>query len=89
MAYTPTLIIKYDDLENIKEELFQEQLKFNSETEEVANWLLWYLQPSQIKNYPEFLGTKIIVCTPELRDLNERVRERLDTAGVYYRTIWS
>jgi hypothetical protein len=84
MSYEPTLIIKYDDLKKIKDDLFVEQYSDNSDVKRIADYLLDCIRLDDLRYYPEFLGTRIVVCEPEFTSFNSLVRERLDEGGVYY-----
>lgn len=88
MSYEPTLIIKYDDLNKIKHELEKEQYSNNVDIKRVANYLLDCISLEDLRYYPEFLGTRIVVCEPELTSFSSLVRERLDDGDVYYVTSY-
>ncbi len=80
MGYTPTLIIKYDELKSIQDKLEDEAYLDDGE----ANYLLYYLKNNF--NIAEFEGTKIVVCEPDGSSLNSAVRDLLDRENVYYVT---
>ena len=84
MSYEPTLIIKYDDLKRIEPELEEEQYSQNTDVERIAKYLLDCICLDDMRYYPEFLGTRIVVCEPEFTTFNSLVRERLDEGKVYY-----
>jgi hypothetical protein len=84
MSYTPTLIIKYDDLKNIASELIEEQYSDNDDISKIARYLLDCIWLDDMSYYPEFLGTRIVLCEPEFSSFNALVRERLDEGKVYY-----
>lgn len=84
MSYEPTLIIKYDDLKRIKPELEEEQYSENTDVKRIAEYLLGCTYLDDMRYYPEFLGTRIVVCEPEFSTFNSLVRERLDEGKVYY-----
>jgi hypothetical protein len=84
MSYEPALIIKYDDLKRIKPELEEEQYSQNADVERIAKYLLDCIYLDDVRYYPEFLGTRIVVCEPEFTTFNSLVRERLDEGKVYY-----
>jgi len=84
MGYEPTLIIKYDDLKRVEKELKEEQYSENSDISRIAGYILSCFYLDDLRYYPEFLGTRIVVCEPEFSSFNALVRERLDEENVYY-----
>lgn len=80
MSYTPTLLIKRQDLFLIKGELEDEQWSADYDEEKVAKYLL-----ECIDCFIDFDGVEIIVCEPETTSFNGNVRNRLTDGNVYYK----
>lgn len=79
MSYTPTLLIKRQDLLSIEKELRDEVLWDDG----IAKFLLeemefWDNRPLK------FQGIEIVLCEPGFTSFNTSVRERLDEANIYY-----
>lgn len=86
MSYTPQILIKYEDLYKIKDELEEEIYSDDYDTEKVARILLEELKFPNL--LPEFEGVKVILCTAaEFSETNRLVRERLCEGNVYYVTF--
>lgn len=79
MSYEPTLIIKYNDLKRIENELIMEQCSENKDIERIAGFLLDEME------FPiKFEDKTIIIANPEFTTFNSLVRKRLDEGDVYY-----
>lgn len=84
MSYEPTLIVKFDDLKKIENELFKEQYSDDNDVKRVAEYLLEDIEFEKL--LPVFENTKICVMTPEFTSFNRLVRERLEQGDVYFVT---
>ena len=56
----------------------------NNDISKIARYLLDCIWLDDMSYYPEFLGTRIVLCEPEFSSFNALVRERLDEGEVYY-----